>query len=77
MTPLTRPVTRRTAELHRGRPLVITLEEGGRLIRIREKGRRSSYAVTYTQVFYLGAQNRAAEIKREKLAARKAKKGQR
>ena len=74
MTGLHRAVRRVTNELHHsGRPLVIELEVGGKFIRIREKGRRSSYTVTYHAIYVMGARGRAAEIKAEKIARRKAK----
>lgn len=72
-TKLTRSVKRETAEVipNTRRPLVIELCEGGRIVRIREKGRRTFYTVTYRQIWVEGARNEALRLKQEK-AARKA-----
>lgn len=47
------------------------------MIRLKEFGRRQWFSLTMTQAFYCAVRNAAAAIKAEKLAARKAKKGQR
>jgi hypothetical protein len=67
---LTRPVVRETAERdHRtGKPLIIRLEEGGHLIRMKVKGERRWYTVRLAEVWFLGAKNRAAELRLEKAA---------
>ena len=57
-----------------GKPLVIALMPGGRLLRIKVKGARRWYVVTVKQVWYQGALNRAAEIRAEKAARRRARK---
>lgn len=58
MTKLNRPVIRETYALEprTRRPLVITLE--GKFLRIKEKGTRSSYTVTYGQIYVMGAKNK-------------------
>jgi len=68
VTKLTRAVVREVAEIdtRTRKPLVIRLEEGGKLIRIRAKGDRMWYTASIRQLFNLGAQNRANEIKSER-----------
>jgi hypothetical protein len=72
MTGLDRPVKRETRviDFRRRKPLVILLQEGGRLVRIKVKGERQWYTVTIEQIFQLGCQNRAVELRAEKLARR-------
>jgi hypothetical protein len=53
--------------------VLVTLDSGGRLIRLREKGRRNGYVVTIESVYWLGANVKAQADKAERLAARKAK----
>lgn len=79
MIGLQRRVRRITNEIEprSRRPLVIELVEGGRLVRIREKGRRTCYTVTYHQIWVQGARNAALAIKQAKEAKRLAKKGSR
>jgi hypothetical protein len=78
MTDLLRRGVRRetcTAEPCKGRrPLVILLEQGGHLVRIKPKGTRKWYSVTYAQIYRLGIHNRAAEIRQEKQERRDARK---
>jgi hypothetical protein len=69
-----RAVTRETGETYQGRPLIIRLEAGGRLVRIRQKGRRVSYTVTIQQIWMQGARNKAADLVREKAERRAARK---
>ena len=73
-----RPVKRETREIDTTRAgrrrLVVLLEVGGKLIRIKPKGTRRWYSVTYADVFRLAVKCRAAEIRAEKLAAKKARK---
>ena len=79
MIELRRPVTRVTAERdHRtGRPLVIRLEEGGRLVRMRAKGTRRWYTVSVKEIWLCGARNRAQEIRAERKARKEERKRQR
>lgn len=76
MTPLQRAVTRVTAvmDARTRKPLVVRLEVGGQLLRIRPKGDRSWYTVTYQQIAVLGARNKAAELKAVRLAEKAARK---
>ncbi len=78
MTGLTRRVVRETnvPDSTRGgrRPLVVCLEEGGRLLRIKPKGLRSWYEVDYAAVYILAVRLRAAAIRAEKKAAKAARK---
>jgi hypothetical protein len=65
---VTSPVTRQTGAMHRGRALVV--EVGAFTLAIREKGRRFSYAVSYEQIYRLGAEN-AARLAREQKRLRR------
>lgn len=78
-TKLTRAVKRETAEIipTTRRPLIIELCEGGRIVRIREKGRRTFYTVTYRQIWVEGARNAAHALKLAKAARRAELKKQR
>lgn len=66
-----RPVTRETAYRSRGRPVIITLREGGLLIDLREKGRRSRVTLTIGEAWIKACWNAAAQLKREKAERRK------
>ena len=74
MTPLNRAVVRQTNEIdaRTGKPLVVRLEVGGRLVKIRPKGDQQWYSVTYAQIAVMGARNAAAVIRARKLAEREA-----
>lgn len=52
------------------RPLVVLLEVGGRLLRIKPKGTRRWYAVPYEEVYRAGVRIRMQEIKAERAARR-------
>ena len=75
MTQTTKAVRRETLSLIRSRggfkPLVIELNTT--FIRIRCKGQRHSFTVTYQQLWTLGAKNSAAALQAEREAKRKAK----
>ena len=75
-TKLDRPVVRETSERdHRtGKPLIIKLEAGGKLVKLKVKGERSWYTVTIKQILVMGAQNLVAEQRRLKAEAKAAKK---
>lgn len=60
-----------TNACYRGRPLCITVEPHECLI--REKGRRTAFAVPWLAIFQQGAKLAALEARRLKLEARKAK----
>lgn len=49
------------------RPFIVELCEGGHLVRIREKGRRTAYSVTYYDIWLAGARNVAIALKQAKL----------
>lgn len=72
MIRLTRPVTRETGERDQrtGRPIVLTLEQGGRLVRLRAKGCRKTYAVPIKEIWLLGARIAAQEIRQAKAVER-------
>jgi hypothetical protein len=73
--PTSRAIVRQTAERdHRtGKPLLVRLELGGHLVRVKVKGERRWYTVTVSQLWMLGAKNRAAEIRQQKAEARAAR----
>lgn len=75
-TKLTRPVTRETSVIdHRtNKPLIIRLEEGGKIVRMKIKGERNWYTITIMQIYMLGASNKATEIKQAKAQAKADKK---
>jgi len=75
MTPCNRRVVRVTSEIHgpSRKPFVIRINEGGKTVSIKIKGRRTWFTVTIRQLWTMGAWNRAAEIKAERKAKRKAK----
>lgn len=77
MTNLDRAIVRVTSEYdHRTRkPLVIRLEEGGRLVRIKVKGARTWYTVTVREIWVAGARNKAAELRAERIRRRQERKG--
>ena len=71
MTKTCKPVLRETFSSYRGRPLVVQLFST--TMRIRPKGRRMWYEVSYDQIFTTGARNAARAAAEEKAAKRKAK----
>jgi hypothetical protein len=75
MIGLTRRLTRQSDAIDRrsGRPYVIQLEAGGKLVRIKLKGCRLWYTVTVEQLFLEGARNAAAEIRAERFQRRMAR----
>lgn len=72
MTKADRAVKRETYSAFRGRPLVIEL--AATFLKIRQKGRRVAFVVTYDQVFTLGAKTAAEALRRDRAAARRVKK---
>jgi hypothetical protein len=76
MTLTTKPVRRETLSLarDRGKVLPLVVELNTTYLKIRFKGRRRAYTVTYDQVLNIGARNAAEAARRAKIEARKAKK---
>jgi len=74
-----RPVKRetRTIDTTRSgrRPFVVMLEVGGKLLRIKPKGTRRWYSVTYDEIYRAAVRVRVRELKQEREAAKKAKRG--
>lgn len=67
-----RPLTRETAIYYRGRALVVRLHPG--YIEVRQRGRRTGYALEYGAVYEAAgklAARKAAEEKRSKKAKNK------
>ena len=56
------------------RPLVIMLEVGGRVVRIKPKGTRRWYTVPYESIYREAVRIRFQEVKAEKTARRAARK---
>lgn len=71
MTELTKVVRRATPASVRNRPIVIELHPWG--VRVKEKGRRFGYDISYQQLYTVGAKLKADEVRREKAAAKAAK----
>ncbi len=75
MTIQSRPVRRETPTYagsgRHHKPIVVEL--GAHIIRVKLKGTRTWYEVSYSQIFNRGAQNAADDARRERLA----KKGRR
>lgn len=69
----TRPVVRETTCLdHRtSKPIVIRLETGGKLVRLKVKGERTVYTVTVAQLWRLGAENKLKEQRLEREARKR------
>jgi hypothetical protein len=75
MTTTAKPVRRETfssiRERRNVRPIVIELHTT--FVRVRPKGMRTFYTVTYDQIYMTGARNQAEERRREKAEAKKAR----
>lgn len=65
----TRAVTRQTNQLDpikRRLPLVVRLEVGGKILRLKVKGTRTWYTVTFDAIFRLACRIRAVELVEER-----------
>lgn len=71
-TALTRPVSRVTTGVHRGRPLVVTLEPGD-LITVRHARTRTGYTIPLAVVYDVAVKLKVMTDKRERAKARKEK----
>ena len=74
MTRLDRPVVRETAFRYNGRPVVIRLEAGGQLIRLKIKGRRQWHTIFVGSVWLAAVRNTAEDAKKAKRLAREERK---
>lgn len=78
MTNTAKPVRRETLSLARARggmrPLVIELNTT--YVRVRLKGMRHFYTITYDQIYNIGARNAAEQLRQAKIEARKARRKQ-
>jgi hypothetical protein len=72
MTRLTKPVRRETGAQSRGRAIIVELQAPS-IIRLREKGRRTSYALDIRAAYDLAAKIQGEALRRERKALRKAK----
>ena len=70
MTTLDRPVTRLTSFAFQGRRIVLRLECGGKIVRLRQKGRRKWHTVPIEAIFWAAVRITAAEQKAERLRRR-------
>lgn len=61
-----RGVVRETNVRHQGRAIIVRLEEGGRLLRLRQKGLRRWHTITIEKCFWLAVQLTAAADRRER-----------
>ena len=79
MIRLTRPVTRETGERDQrtGRPIIIRLELGGKVVKVRAKGTRRWYVVGIKDIWLMGARIAAQEIKMAKAAERERRRKER
>jgi hypothetical protein len=71
-----RPVRRETRAIDpvmRRKNLIVLLELGGRVLRIRCKGDRRWYTVPYEEIYRIGCRLRAQELKAEKAERRRAR----
>ena len=73
-----RRVLRVTSEINgpSGKPYVVRINEGGKTISIKIKGRRTWFTIPIRQLWTVGAWNKAAEIRAEKKRKREEKKRQ-
>ena len=71
MTALGKPVTRESAVLDRGRPLVVTLHP--RFLEIRPKGLRRSYSISYDACLWVAVKRELADRRREQAEAKQQK----
>ena len=73
MTNTSKPVKRETfsSARDRNRSLPLIIELHSTYLKIKLKGKRYAYTVTYDQVWNIGAKNAAAQLKQAKLEAKK------
>lgn len=78
-TKLHRPVTRETSDRDPvwGRLLMVRLEEGGKMLRIWQKGRRKKFTVTYADLWRFAFQTYAKAAVAQRAAERKARRAER
>lgn len=69
-TKLTRRVVRETGCRHQGRTILILLEVGGRVVRVKQKGRRKWYSTTVEAIYWQAVKNESAAIKAAKALKR-------
>jgi hypothetical protein len=75
MTNTSKPVRRETftSVRERGQSRPIIVELATTYVKLRLKGKRHSYTVTYDQLFSLGAKNAAEAARRERAENKRAK----
>jgi hypothetical protein len=70
MTPLERPIARRTAGLHRGRQLVVTLYPGD-IIGVRHLRMRKEYTLPLAAVYDMAVKAEVARARAERAAKKR------
>lgn len=73
----TRGVVRESNVRHQGRPIIVRLEEGGKLLRLRQKGLRRWHTIGIERVFWSAVQLTAALAKAEKRRLREERRKER
>lgn len=76
-TRLTRKVVRETGYRPKDRPIVILLEEGGTLVRLREKGRRRWVTTTIQSIYWTACREECERTKADRRAKREQKRRER
>ena len=75
--PIRHAVKRRTGVVHHsGKPIVVELVEGGKIVRMWLKGDRKKLTLTYQQMWVLASHNAALEARQAKARAREEKRRQ-
>ena len=71
MTRITKPVSRESDALDRGRPLIVTLHP--RHLEVRPKGTRQRYTISYDACLWLAVKRILEEQRRERKQQRRRK----
>lgn len=74
---INRDVTRESNCVLRGRPVMISLRQGGKIIDLWEKQRHQHHTVTIEQVYIAAVRNTVERIKEQKKKAREARRKER
>lgn len=66
-TKITKDVSRVTnfIDQRTGKPIILTIDEGGKLIHLRAAGdrKKNQYTVAIADIWYAGARNKAVDLK--------------
>jgi hypothetical protein len=69
MTQITKPVTRESGCVDRGRPLIVTLHP--RHLEVRAKGTRRRYCISYDTCLWVAVKREVDELRRERASKRR------